>query len=181
MSITLTLDQVRAMLACNKHRLDDELEIQPDMMQRIASRVVVMNSRMLEAKDDLARIEGRLTMDLREDNPKLTVDGVSATVRRHADRTRAWQKYQEARADHEEWSGVLEAWRQKGFSLKTLADLYYAQYFSVDSASLSQRQRDRMEHQDEARAEMRRASARAGGGQGAPDEAEQTTRRRVRI
>jgi len=128
----MTADEVRNMLRVNKHRLDDELEIQPEIMQRIADRVVLMNSRMLECKDDLARVESRLTEDIKEDEPRLTVGQLDAKVKRHADRTRAWQKFQAARAEYEEWTSLLESWRQKGYSLKTLSELYAAQYFSVN-------------------------------------------------
>ena len=36
---------------------------------------------------------------------------------------------------HEEWLGLYTAWQQRGYSLKTLADLYAAQYFAVSSTS----------------------------------------------
>jgi hypothetical protein len=184
MAITITLEQVRNMIAVNKHRLDDELEVQPDVMERIASQVVVRNSRMLEAKDDLTRVEGRLTLEAKEDDPKLTVDGVSAVVKRSTERTRAWQKFQQARHEHEEWVGALEAWRQKGYSLKTLSDLYAAQYFSVNSTSVSPRQQARNERDDDARAAIRVAGARAGGshtpiGDAQREECKATPRRRV--
>lgn len=152
------IDTYRKMLAVNKHRLDDELEIQPDVMMRIASEVTTRNGRQLEAKDDLARIEAELAEELREDEPKLTVAGIDGKVRRHRSRLDAWRKYQAARTDYEDWAAMLEAWRQRGYTLKTLADLYSAQYFSTDSVVVNERRRRREEQQDEARAEMRRAS-----------------------
>lgn len=149
-----TLDQYRTMLPVNKYRLDDELEIQPDIMMRIASSVTVANSRMLEAKDELAREEGELSENVKDEEPKATVTMIDSRVKRHARRIRAWQKFQDARQEYEQWNGLLEAWRQKGFSLKTLADLHAAQYFSVDSARAP---RTRELSQDEARAKMRQA------------------------
>lgn len=153
-----TLDQYRAMLRVNKHRLDDELEIQPDIMDRISTQVVIHSSKALEAKDELAKLEGRLAEGFRDDDAKLTVGAIDAKVKRDPERVRAWQKYQLARAEHEGWVGLLEAWRQKGYSIKTLADLYAAQYFTLSSTQTSERQRKRDEEQDENRAALRRAS-----------------------
>lgn len=154
---TLTLEQVRGMLPVHKHRLDDELELQPDMYERISTIVTVKNSRMLEAKEELARVEGRLLEDIRDADAKITVDAANARVRRSPERVRAWEASQHARAELEAWQGALEAWKQKGYSIKTLADLYAAQYFSVTPTNITSRQRDRMEDGDERRAAMRKA------------------------
>lgn len=147
-----TLEQYRNMLYINKHRLDDELEVQGDIMDRISTQVVRRNTAMLEAKDELAKIEGRLAEEYRDDSSlKLTAPLIELKVKRHPERTRAWEAYQRARAEHEAWAGLLEAWRQKGYSIKTLADLYAAQYFSLSSIQSNQRQRD----VDDLRAGMR--------------------------
>lgn len=152
-----TLEQYRTMLYVNKHRLDDELEIQGDIMDRISTEVVIRNTRMIEAKDDLAKTEGRIAEELRDGDVKLTVGMLDAKVKRDPDRARAWQKYQAARADHEAWGCLLDAWKQKGFSIKTLADLYAANYFTLNATQLSERQRNRNEQVDEGRAALRRA------------------------
>ena len=130
-----TLDNYRAMLSVNKHRLDDELEIQPDIMMRIASEVVTANGRMIEAKDDLGRIEGKLSEEIKEEDPKLSLPAIAAKVGRHSDRLRAWQVFQETRTTYERWNHLLDAWKQKGYAIKTLADLYAAQYFSTNSTT----------------------------------------------
>lgn len=129
----MTQDFVRNMLPCNKLRLDDELEVQPEIMERISRCVVRANSRALEAKDSLEQIVARLSLDEKLDDPKLTKDLIEGAVRKNPERVRAWQKYQQARAEHEEWQGLYDAWRQKGFSLNKLCDLYASDYFSRDS------------------------------------------------
>lgn len=154
---TPTLEQVRGLLSPNKHRLDDELELQPDMYERISAIVTAKNSRMLEAKEDLARIEGRVLEDIREGDAKITVDVANGRMRRNPERVRAWQAFQDAREALESWQGVLEAWKQKGYSIKTLSELYSAQYFGVSPNNITNRQRDRMEDTDSRRAAMRAA------------------------
>jgi hypothetical protein len=179
-----TIDRYRSMLPVLKHRLDDELEIQAQVMDELSRQVVTLNSRMIEAKDDLARIEGRIAEDIRDDEPKLTVGGVDAKVKRDPTRTGAWQVYQKARSDHEEWSGLLEAWRHKGYSIKTLADLYAAQYFSLDSHQSREKHpahrhsRANDDTQSEARAEIRRAGAHSRSELSKEPEAPVSTRRR---
>jgi len=127
----LSYEQYRAMLPTMKHRLDDELEIYAEIMEQISSQAVLYNSRAIEAKDKLAKAEGLLIEEFKEDNPKLTVDQVNSQVRRHPDRAQAWRVSQEARAEYEKWSGLADAWRQKGYAIKNLADLYAAQYFAL--------------------------------------------------
>lgn len=155
-----TYEEFRAMLPVWKHRLDDELELQPQVMEEISTEVTIRNSRALEAKDLLARTEARLTEDLREDDPKLTVNALAARLAREPERIKAWQDYQRARSDYEKWVGLLEAWRNKGYSIKTLADLYAAQYFSLNSThnqpqALTRPRIDTPEGQERARSAMR--------------------------
>jgi hypothetical protein len=146
-----TLQTYRNMLRINKHRLDDELEIQAELQERISAQVARLNSQMLEAKDDLAKVEARLTEDYREES-KATKDTVEAKVKRHPDRQAAWEKFQMKRADHEEWAGLLEAWKVKGFSIRELCELYGSQYFALSSHQTRHREErpvvrpDRSEH-----------------------------------
>lgn len=149
-----TLSNYRTMLAVNRHRLDDELEIQADIMDRISQEVVARNTAFLAAKEQLAATEGRLTMSIKDQDAKATVAVIEAQVRADNGRTRDWRALQTAREDLESWQGLLESWRQRGFSIKTLADLYTANYFQTDSAGRERRDAP----DDQARAAMRRAS-----------------------
>lgn len=169
----MSIDDYRRKLRVNKHTLDDELEEQPDIMDRISRKVVELTTKANEAKDEVARTEGRLAEDVKEADPKLSLPATEAKVRRAPERIRDWQQYQQARALLEEWQGLLEAWKNKGYSIKTLSDLYAANYFSVNSTTMTERQKRR--HDDdpsEARASLRRASTRSS------DEAPSTTGRR---
>lgn len=154
-----TLENYRNMLRVNKHRLDDELEIQGEIMERISTQVVTHNSAAIDAKEALVKVEGRLADDFRDDDPKATVGAIDAKVKRDPERVTRWEAYQRARAMHEAWQGLLDAWRQKGFSIKTLADLYASQYFSLSSTQSDQRQRERYDQVDAGRAALRRASS----------------------
>lgn len=168
-------DRYRKMLPVMKHRLDDELELHAQVYEIIASRVVLLNSQMLEAKNALNQREGRIAETIRDEHEKLTKDAVESKVLSHRDRIEAWDRYQEARSEHEMWSGLLDAWRQKGYSIKTLAELYTADYYSLMTSAGGGRTPDydrerlnrrpdppsivrRDQELDEGRAAIRRAS-----------------------
>lgn len=186
--MAITYEQFRTMLPIHKHRLDDELEIHAQLQEQISHETTLRNSRMLEAKEELAKTEARVADDLREDDPKITVAAVTAKLYRAPERVRAWQKYQEARAEHERWDGLLSAWKQKGYSIKTLADLYASQYFALQSHHRKERP-DRPAWvgqsdagvQDDTRAAMRVASSRprAESREASREETRTPTRRRI--
>lgn len=149
-----TLKDYRSMLRINRHRLDDELEIQAEVMDRISQEVNRLNSQMLSAKEELLRVEARLMTEIAEDAPsKMTVAQMEAAVRRHKDRRDAWVQYDIARYSFDEWEALRDAWKQRGFSIKTLADLYTSHYFTISDHQVrdrSDRDHDRISrHQKE--------------------------------
>ena len=160
--MSISYDQFRAMLRVNKHRLDDELEIQAELLEKIGVECARQNSRQIDLKAKLEQIVGRLSEDIRDDEPKLTVGAVEAKVKREQDYQDAWTSYQSARAEHERWTVLQEAWRQRGFSIKTLADLYGSEYFKLDSTHIRAKavrtEQEAFNQGQEARAGLRAAS-----------------------
>lgn len=152
---TESIERYRALLPIPKHQLDEALEIQAtvyDDLQRITAR---RNTEVQRAKDDLARVEGRLAEDFRADEVKMSVAAIDAKVRRHRDRIKAFDAYQEAREEHEEWLGLVDAWRQRGYAIKTLAELFVANYFSTTGTSVGA---DRREARDKMRTAYQQAA-----------------------
>lgn len=149
------IDTYRKMLRINKHRLDDELEIQAEMMMQIGDALETATSRMMEAKDELARIEGRVGESLKEDDPKLSIPALEAKVKRAPERTRAWERYQAAMKERGQWDRLWDSWKERGQSIKTLGSLFGSQYFASDP--IVQRERTRRKEEDYAvrREEMR--------------------------
>lgn len=156
-----TLQDYRNMLRINRHRLDDELEIQSEMMDRISQEVNKLNSRMLAAKEELLRVEARLMVEIAEDaTTKLTVSQMEAAVRRHRDRRDAWNALDTARYAFDEWEALRDAWKQRGFSIKTLADLYTSHYFTISDHQVrdrSDRDGDRISRHQKEHLERRTA------------------------
>lgn len=125
------LSTFRNMLEVNKHRLDDEYEMQPQMLERISDRVAILEGRLEDAHDKLRRIEAEVFLGAKDkgDSDK-AAEGRAKT---HPDRVRAFEAEQVASTELKQWRGLYEAWKAKGFSLGGLKDLYVAQYFSVDA------------------------------------------------
>lgn len=154
-------EQYQAMLRVNKHRLDDELELQAQIMEEISTATTKYNARMLEAKQDLEKVDGKITSELKDDDPKMTVNEIAGKLKRDPERIQAWQKYLNCLSDHSKWAGLQEAWKQKGYSIKTLADLYAAQYFQLSSAQTRDRETRHMSPllaQESSRDKLREAS-----------------------
>ena len=154
-------DNYRKMLIVNKHRLDDELEVHADILERIGNECVRLEARAIELKDALARKEAQLTEELREeDDRKVTKDQIEARVVRHRERISAFESHQMARVEHQRWERLYEAWKARDFAVRKLADLFGTHYFANDPVVNRERER-RNNELDERRAELRRASAQA--------------------
>lgn len=125
------LSELRARLRIDKHRLDEELETHSQIQEQIAATVAKLGTEANKAKDELARVEARLAAEAKEEDPKLTVAGVDAEVKKSRERITAWHTYQNAREEHEEWAGLLSAWVSRGYGIKTLADLHGQQYYAI--------------------------------------------------
>ena len=159
-----TIDDFRALLPIDKHRLDDELETHAQTQDRIASKVAALNSAQLELKRQVEIEEARLVAQLKTDDPKMTNPMAEKEAKRQRSYTSMWNAYQDARREYEEWQGLLAAWVSRGYNLKTLGDLYGNQYFAVDSVSRKsdpsadrQRLRDASRSRDETPVMRRRA------------------------
>lgn len=177
----MELTNIRKMLKINRHRLDEELEVNSDIQERIGREVARRNSLMLEAKRMLTETEARVIADLKEADPKLSNPIAEKEAQRHRDYRAAWTSYQVARQEHEEWEAAYKAWITRSYDLKALGELYGFQYFTIDSV-----QRDREpafgqkitdQRTDRVRLEMRNKT----GDFSKPQESEARPRRRTLV
>lgn len=124
------LQTYRDMLRINKHRLDDELEIQADVLERISEQVARLSTSHNEAVEVFKRSEASAFIDHKQagEADKLA----DANSKRDPQRMKAWAEVQRAREELDVWRDLYEAWKARGYSLKELTSLYVAQYFSVN-------------------------------------------------
>ena len=126
-------------VAINKHELDRELEVQAAFTFTISEHKSAAALRVSQTKDYLAVIEAQLRARIRRnwggrEGPKQTEADILAAVQEHHDRLIAWDDYQKARHMLERWEGLFETWKQRGFALRGLGDLYEANYYTIDDA-----------------------------------------------
>jgi hypothetical protein len=143
------LETYRRMLRPNKHRLDDELELQADIMSRISDRIAQLVAKVSEAENNLKVTEARLYREFKDSDDRATDKAAESAVKRHQERTRAFERVTGATQELAQWNGLHEAWRVRGYSVNKLCDLYVAQYFTKNSHSISNRS-DRRRSEEEA-------------------------------
>jgi len=133
----LTMNQVIPMLPINKHGLDDELEKQAQTAFNISQNVARSSFELREVDDRLEKYEAELYITLRRESSdqsrKMTVEEIKCAIQEDHRRGELQASASAYRRVHEEWLGLSEAWKQRGFALKSLADLAVANYYEVDT------------------------------------------------
>lgn len=148
----------RNMLRINKHRLDDELEIQREIQDRIGSEGSRALARQLDAEEKLDNHEAQLLLDLRESAEKITNDEIKAKIQTNRERKQLALDVHRLKAEHLEWEKLLKCWEGRGYDLRALSDLWSTQYFIIDSAH--QRRPDRVTSTRDAEVQTRRQEVR---------------------
>lgn len=131
----ITLEEIRDRLPVSRYRLDDDIEIQASVQESIGARVAELALACAELKEELAVTEARVAQGVRERHEKISVENAKHAVVRDPQRTVAVTRLQSATHELKLWEAALEAWKSRGYSLKTLADLYASQYFTLSSTS----------------------------------------------
>lgn len=129
----LTLDELRGMLKIDKHKLDDELEVQAHVHFQITEELSYQSHQKQSLKEELEMYDAGLLIDLRKSNVKKTVSELQAEIAVDSGHRATIRDLFLVNKNHELWEGMLEAWKQRGFALKSLADLAMSNYYNVDS------------------------------------------------
>ena len=127
------LDYFRGRLRIDRHRLDDELELQADHMDRIGSRVAQATRAEAFARRSFEREEASLIKDMCAADHKMPMARASVEVKLKREWDAQWSIYQEKKEELMLWESLQKSWYQRGFDLKALGDLYAHQYFVVDT------------------------------------------------
>lgn len=129
----MEIEDFEKMLVIKKHQLDEELAIQADVQWRIVERLNAANATRDQYKDKLAQAESKLASEIIAENPKLAMTKVDSEVKCDPHRIRVLSAYMETKSVADRWNGLYEAWRARGFAIKSLCDLYSSSYFASDS------------------------------------------------
>ncbi|MNK77761.1 hypothetical protein D3C87_973730 [compost metagenome] len=148
------IDDYRARLKVNKHAVDDALEDQADVLERIGREVTRHAGALALAEDRLKTTEATLTLEFKRDDDKLTVPELAAKVRTASRRREDWAEVQRCVALHSDWQKLYRAWEERSYSLKGLASLHASGYFTASSHTMPRSSRP----DDGARDTLRRSS-----------------------
>lgn len=151
-----TIQQYRNMVRINRHRLDDELEINAQMMEEIGQQAAAADRRAIALKLAYEQVAARLVRNIKANDPKVTAVLLESEITLDRDCCTAQQAHAEAHQVAAEWSALSKAWYQRGFDMKALSELYVAQYFVINSTGRAER---KPEIDQAARAAMRSASS----------------------
>lgn len=144
----IKIDEFRVMLRINKHDLDTELIRHAETQEHIGRELAWRERQLSEFKDIMESIEHDKVNAAKDSAVKVTVEQAKGEARKHPAWRAARGNYQGLQQDVAEWQQLIDAWRTRGFNLKTLADLYTSKYYERDSVS----------SRDEQRAAVRQAS-----------------------
>ena len=79
------IDYFRGRLRINRHRLDDELEVQADHMDRIGREVALATRAEAEARKAFERAEAVIIREAMQDDAKLSHAKASSDAKLHRD------------------------------------------------------------------------------------------------
>lgn len=140
------LAQARKTLLIDKNSLDDELIEHSSLLQRIGEECVRAQSTRDRTKDELERVEAEVYQKKKDAYSRKTEKGktptdyaIKAEVRSDRKVVKAYEDYRDAKMEASQWEIIQDAFRQRGFMVNKLAELYIAQYYSKDSSNEYQR------------------------------------------
>lgn len=153
----ITAEDVIRWLPIDKHRLDDELERQATIGEEIGRRVTDAEQDVTVAKDDLDRCEARLLIDYKSGEDKMSEKEIAARIATHRERSSRFDAVLDAQRNLSTWKRLGEAWKNRGYDIKTLSELYSASYWSTRmDSTYDRRDRDDDIHRREPAARERR-------------------------
>lgn len=129
----LTIDQIQAMLTVDKHRLDEALVVQADVMFRISDNITDYAEQVAQLSDDLKQVEAAAFLEAKDQGQSDKL--AEKTAKSHPGRVKIGDQLAAAKRQHSRWSGLHEAWKARGYAIRELAALYAAQYFVVSPNS----------------------------------------------
>lgn len=128
-------DTFQRLLPIQKHELDEELALQAEFLHHISQHLVKAKSRAAQAKDRLEQTEARLYASYKASEGKITVQELHGLVTQNRERIQDFQTHQAALDNLGDWEGMYEAWKARGFALRSLVDLRLSNYYTPDSIS----------------------------------------------
>jgi len=121
-------------LAIDKFKLDDDIESQAIVFNKVASKATDALAEKDTAKTNLATLEASLYLEIKqeclENGIKTTEGSLHSMILESEIYQGASNDFLEAKALADKWNVLKEAFVQRGFMLREMAGLYVAGYFA---------------------------------------------------
>lgn len=125
--------QYEAFLRIDKYALDDALEEQPDLFNRVGKNLTLAISRRDAAKQELADIEAEVDADLRKDasnvGERITEKEIESLKVLDKEVRKAKKALSDLNLAVNKWASLKEAFSQRSYAIKELVALYVGGYF----------------------------------------------------
>lgn len=131
------IEYYRALLPVDKHELDDVLEKHHQLQEEIGRELNLAETAAKRAKDDVASVEARLFVEIKNSGDRISNEVVNAQVQTHRLREKAYDIMLTLQGQATDWARLYEAWQQRGWSIRGLGDLYSSEYFRLTSVGQS--------------------------------------------
>lgn len=157
----MEIDALKSRLAINKSGLDDEVSQQPMLYFEVSEAYVEAAAVRDACKEELTSIDavldGEVRTALARSEEKVTEAMVKNSVQSHQKHQDAFDTYMTAKTKADLLAALKEAFAQRGYMLRDLAQLFMASYY--EQASMGAGSLDKAKYQ---KTRGRLAGARAG-------------------
>lgn len=137
------LESLKSGLQIDKLALDEALEAQPQSFWHVCEQLALWTSRRDQAKQELQIIEAQVDAETRDDMSKagerVTEKQVEAAKIGDARVIAAQQEFLRLNHTVMLFTGMREAYSQRGYVIRELVNLHLASYYSENSARGSER------------------------------------------
>lgn len=135
--MTGILEEFRQYLPVDKFGLDDELCQQSELLFKVSEAYEEALAKRDELKERLATIDAELDGEIREEleknDEKATDPKVKALVQADIKHQKAFTAYAQAKLLAGKLSALKDSFKDRGFMIRALGDLYVANYFEQKS------------------------------------------------
>lgn len=134
---TSVVDELRELLAIDKHSLDDEIQKQPQLFFKVSEAQVSAAARRDYLKEEIKRVDAELHAKHRrlieKTGSRATDAAVTAAIQADPDHQRAVDAHINAAKEADLLVALKESFSQRSYMLRDLATLFVANYFESSS------------------------------------------------
>jgi len=137
----MDIKELKSLLVIDKAKLDDEVSRQPMLLFEVSEAYVQAAAERDACKEELTSIDANLDGDVRaklsRSEDKVTEAMVKNAVQTHQKHQDAFDTYLTSKTKADELQALKEAFLQRGYMLRDLAQLFLASYYENTSVGQS--------------------------------------------